>query len=711
MVRAPAPIAALAALLLTPPAVAQPDGDLPATLRAVVDGSPLASARTGIFVAPVETGEEVYAKDPDTLLNPASNVKLVTTAAALTRLGPEFRFSTEFFSDEPVARGGVRTLYVRGAGDPSLVTERLFAIAGDLYHLGLRKVGELVLDDGYFDVEGAGPGFDQEDGDHAYLAPASALSLNFNAVEVHLIPGDRTGQPARVELEPASDYFAVENRTVTAPATGRARLVVSTLPKGDRERVVVEGRIPLQARPRIVYRRVDDPALYFGHTLSALLELRGVRIGRVRSGRVPEGAHLLSVSESEPLSEIVRHLNKTSNNFTAEQLLKTLGAEVGGRPGSWAKGIAAVEEVLAEMGIPRGSYVMRNGSGLNDTNRFSARQLVTVLRTMWARFPLQPEYLVSLPVAARDGTIRFRMEGTPAAGRLRAKTGSLDGVVALSGYAEDAAGRVLAFAVLVNDSLGREGVLRAVDELGAVLAGSGGPATGTAALAANAAPSRPASGDPPRDLSERLRTFYALGRAQDARNEQLLRSALRGEVDPAVRLALAECAYLSDPDGASARRAFLEALAVDPQAPGRLWQLVADEGPVVSSLADLAGEGDPEALRQLLELAGEPLPEEGLAAAVEDGLAGAAASAPEELLSALHSAPPGLKDAATARLISGLSRSEEKDHPFPAALRAAAERGGALAETARHLSELLKAAGPPTGASLPRAALPAQAGP
>ena len=178
MVRATAPIAVLAALLLTPPAVAQPDGDLPATLRRVVDGSPLASARTGIFVAPVETGEEVYAKDPDTLLNPASNVKLVTTAAALTRFGPEFRFSTEFLSDEPVARGGVRTLYVRGGGDPSLVTERLFAIAGDLYHLGLRKVGELVLDDGYFDVEGAGPGYDQEDGDHAYLAPASCSLIS-----------------------------------------------------------------------------------------------------------------------------------------------------------------------------------------------------------------------------------------------------------------------------------------------------------------------------------------------------------------------------------------------------------------------------------------------------------------------------------------------------------------------------------------------------
>jgi len=712
MLRRPTPIAALAALLFTPPLVlAQPDRDLPAALRAVVDDSPLASARTGIFVAKVENGEPVYARDPDVLLNPASNVKLVTTAAALARLGPEFRFSTEFFADQPTAGGEVPILYVRGGGDPSLVTERLWAIAGDLYHLGLRRVGEMVLDDGYFDGDGAGPGYDQEDGDRAYLAPASALSLNFNAVEVHLRPGDRAGQPARVELEPPSDFFSVENRTVTAPSTGRARAVVSTAPRGEKERVIVEGPIPLGARPRVVFRRVDDPVLYLGHTLSALLELRGVRTGRVHSGRVPDGARLLTVSQSEPLSEIVRRLNKTSNNFTAEQLLKTLGAEVKGRPGSWAKGIQAVEEVLSEMGVPRGSYVMRNGSGLNDTNRFSARQLVTVLRTMWARFSLQPEYLVSLPVAGRDGTIRWRMEGTPAAGRLRAKTGTLDGVAALSGYVQDAAGKVLAFAVLVNDSPGRAGVLRAVDAVGAMLAASGGPLPGTAALEASAAGVRPASGDVSLDLAQRLRTYYTLGRASDERNEPLLRSTLRGEADPTVRLALAECAYLSDPDGDSARRTFLEALAADPQAPARLWQLVSGEEPVVSSLADLAGEGDLEALRPLVDLAGQPLLDERLAAALEGGLAGVAESAPEELVTALGSAAPDVADAATARLLAGLLRSEEKDHPFPAALRAMAERGDAQARTARHLSELLDAAGRAAEVGPPRAPLPSHRGP
>ncbi len=386
----------------------------------------------------------------------------------------------------------------------------------------------------------------------------------------------------------------------------------------------------------------------------------------------------------------MRRLNKTSNNFTAEQLLKALGAEVKGPPGSWPKGVLAAEEFLADLGLPPGSYVMRNGSGMNDANRFSARQLVTLLRAMWARFPLQPEFVVSLPVAARDGTIRWRMEGTAAAGRLRAKTGSLDGVATLSGYVQDAGGRVLAFSVLVNDSPGRPGVLRAVDGLGAALAASGGPAPGSAAASAASA-SPPSVATPSGDAGERVRTYYTLGRQADARNLPFLRGALRAEADPTVRLALGECVYLSDPDGDSARRAFLEVVGTEARALEQLWTLVPGrrDSPVVSSLSDLAAEAEPEALRRLVQLAGGPLAEDDLATAVADGLAAAAAGAPEELVAALRAAPPGVRDAAAARLMDGLGQCEEKDHPFPAALRTMAAREDEGSEYARSLLSLL----------------------
>lgn len=664
--------------------------ELDAALRAIVDETPLAGARAGILVADAASGKVLYAKDADVLLNPASNVKLFTSAAALARLGPEYRFSTEFLVDAGGSTGRtVKTLYVRGKGDPSIVTERLWGIAGELRHLGIDRIGEVVVDDSFFDAERTGPGFDQEGGDRAYLAPAGALSLNFNTITVHVGPGDRKALRGKIELEPACEHLEIENRTTTVAAKARRRVTVSSVLANGRQRIVVEGRLPLGSRPQAAWRKIDEPALYFGSALERLLELRGVKVGKVRAGAVPPGARLVYVSQSEALAEIVRKLNKTSNNFIAEQLLKTLGAEVKGAPGSWPNGVAAVEDFLATAGIPRGAYVMKNGSGLNDTNRFSARQVVALLRHMYARFPLQAEYLASLPVAGRDGTIRWRMEGTEAAGRLRAKTGTLENVTSLSGYVETAGHQTLAFAILVNDYPGRHApVVRAVDALGSAIAASGGPPAGLgAAVALAKEPGPGASAATPAAIAQAVKTYYALGRAGDLRNVTFLRTALRNETDPALRLAIGECIYLSDAESDGARRSFLEALSPDPRVIGRLWAAAAgaSPAPVLSSLGDLAAEGAPDALAKLIELAPASALDGGLAAAIADALAGVAASAPEELVQALRAAPTATVDAALGALGSGLARSDEPDHPFPAALRAMAARPDDLGPFARGL--------------------------
>ena len=701
--------AALAAVVLlssSSPAPARaadaPSGarDLDAALRAIVEGGPLVGARAGILVEDVETGQVLYQRDPDVLLNPASNQKLVTTAAALARLGPEYRFATEFYVDAASkGQASVRALHVKGKGDPSLVTERLWGITGDLFHLGLRRIGDVVVDESFFDGEREGPGFDQEAGDKSYLAPASAASLNWNTIAVHVAPGERKGARARVEVEPASDYVSIENRTTTVAARASRRLVISSVRMGDgRQRILVDGRVPLGSRPQAVWRKIDDPALYLGHTIRKLLQLRGVAVtGRVRVGEVPPGAKLVHVAESDSLAEIVWRLNKTSSNFVAEQLLKTMGAEVKGAPGSWAKGVAAAEEFLAEVGVPRGAYVMKNGSGLNDTNRFSARQLVTLLRAMWARFPLQAEYVSSLPVAGRDGTIRWRMEGTEAVGRLRAKTGTLENVTSLSGYVETAAHRTLAFAVLVNDYPGRAHAgVRSVDARGAALAASGGSpaALGAAVALSKGPPAAATTAAAPADLAASIRTYYALGRAQDERNLQLLRSALRTETDPALRLAVAECVYLSDPEGETSRRTFLEAIPADPKVVARLWAAGAaeDPPPLLPSLGDLAAEGGAEAVVKLVEVTQASALDGRLAGAIADVVANVAASAPEELVSALRAAPAAVQESAIGALGAGLARSEEPDHPFPAALRAIGERNDDQGAFARALEPRVAAA-------------------
>lgn len=692
--------AATLAVALSPPATAQPPSqrELEAALRSIVEGSAVAGARAGVLVADVVTGDVLYARDADVLLNPASNVKLVTSAAALARLGPGYRFATELLVDAPSAGAdAVRTLYVRGHGDPTLVTERLWVIAGELAHLGIRRVGDVVLDDGWFDGERNGPGYDQEEGDRSYLAPTGALSLNWNTVAVYVAPGARRGQKGRVELEPHSAFFELVNRTKTVGPKGRRHVTVESSLVNGKQRIVVSGPIPARSRVQAVWRKIDDPPRYFGHSLVKLLELRGVKVtGAIRAGTVPPGAKLVHVAESDTLAEIVRRLNKTSNNFVAEQLLKTLGAEAKGAPGSWGKGVEAAGEFLAAIGLPRGAYVMKNGSGLNDTNRFSARQLVTLLRAMWSRFPLQAEYVTSLPVAGRDGTTRWRMDGTAADGHLRAKTGTLENVTSLSGYVETAGKRTLAFAIIVNDYPGRHaGVVRAVDALGTAIAASGGTREGLdAAVALANAPAAAVPAAAPADLAVTVRTYYGLGRTADPRNVSFLRTALRAETDPALRLAVAECVYLSEPDGETARRAFLDAVTADPQALGRLWAAAGadDPAPVLSSLGDLAAEGEADALARLLELTPAAGGDGRLGAALAEVVAAVAASAPEELVGALRLAPPAVQEAAIGVLARGLARAEEGERPLRESLRILGEKPGDAGAFARTIAPRLEAA-------------------
>ena len=204
-------------------------------------------------VESLDDGQVIYSRNPDELLNPASNTKLVTAAAGLLRLGPEYRFNTDYLSDKPLINGRLGTLYVKGRADPSVTTERLDTLVGDLWHRGVRNVGDIVLDDSFFDREEFGAGWEQESSDKAWAAGVGALSLNHNAVAIYITSGDRTGARARVEVEPdAHDYFVVDNRVVTVRANGRRKLRPRTIPEGERTRILVEGRIPL---PRETVRK------------------------------------------------------------------------------------------------------------------------------------------------------------------------------------------------------------------------------------------------------------------------------------------------------------------------------------------------------------------------------------------------------------------------------------------------------------------------
>jgi len=662
----------------------QSDRDaLKKAIEQLLSQPPLSNARVAFQVESLDDGQVIYSRNPDELLNPASNTKLVTAATGLLRLGPEYRFSTDYLSDRPMQRGRIGTLYVKGRGDPSVTAERLEGLVADLWHRGVRSVGDIVLDDSFFDREEFGPGWEQETSDKAWAAGVGALSLNHNAVAIYITPGDRTGARARVEVEPdARDYFIVDNRVVTVRANGRRKLRPHTASEGERTRIVVDGRLPLRAESVVMYRRVGDPAFYYGQTLRALLRKRGIKVtGRVKRGTAPQTASLIQSYESPELGEIIRDMNKVSSNFIAEMVVKTLGAELKGTPGSWAKGLEVAEDLLAELGIPRGTYVLKNGSGLNDTNRFTARQIATLLQAVWKRFPVASEFVSSLGIAARDGTMRMRMEGTDAAGRLRAKTGTLERVTALSGYVQSLGGERFVFSVLVNDWAGKSApVISSIDRLGGLLAALGAPEGGVreAALAAVSTSPQDAA---PAELKARVATYSGLAAAADKKNLPFLRSALRTERDPLLRIVLADAVYRSDPDQGGGP--LLEAMPPSPDLFLRLRSVGKELGlpiPAVSSLLDLAVDGSAEALARLFAIA--PLArgqerDEQLAAMLSDGLLEVGDASPDEMLSALRVAPASQAQATIELVSTGLEQAgtDLSKYPLAERLRRSAPEG------------------------------------
>ncbi len=482
MSRALPPVLAwLAVALATPQAVAQPPAARPPPqapadpaarrdwLRGELDAlwaaPPLASAKVSLLVAEADTGKPLYAHDEKTGLNAASNVKLVTSAAALALLGPEYRWKTALYGamrapgqtgGRSVGAGGelAGDLFLKGTGDPTLSTQDLAVLASDLAALGVRRVrGGLVVDASTFDAVTVGPGFDQKNESAYFRAPSSAVSLNGNVVSVTIMPAAVPGAPARVVIEPASPYFVLGGRVTTAK-DGPAAPAVETEDAGTGQtRITLSGRVRVGSEPRVLLRRVVHPELFAGHTLRLLLQKRGITIDKpLRVEAVPtEGFRPLATHDSPALAVVAHELNKRSSNFAAEQVVRTMGAELQGRPGTWDKGIEAVAGWLDSIGIKRGSYKMTNGSGLYDSNRFSAEQIVTVIRAAMRDFRIAGEYLASLAVAGADGTLAQRMGGTLAERYVRGKTGTLATASCLSGVVGAPGVKPLVFSILVNN--------------------------------------------------------------------------------------------------------------------------------------------------------------------------------------------------------------------------------------------------------------------
>ncbi|MBK6688037.1 MAG: D-alanyl-D-alanine carboxypeptidase/D-alanyl-D-alanine-endopeptidase [Deltaproteobacteria bacterium] len=462
------------------PAIEHLQGELREILRA----PELDQAFAGVSIVSLKDGRTLFAHNDAKLFNPASNQKLLTTGAALWYLGPNYRFRTEMRRD-PVVKNGILegNLYVKGYGDPTLTSEELFGLVNDVAQRGFKTVkGDLIVDASFFDDNVEGPGWDQEDSDQAYAAPIGPLSANFGTFSIRMLPGERVGDPVQVLVWPPVTNIEITSSATTLGSGTLARAWVGTsrLP-GDRIRVTIRGALSIDdAEGQVVRRPVANPSQYTGELIKEMLVMRGVDVkGKVKLAPMPKKNTIhVATHFSRPLSEIVSTLNKFSNNVMAEQILKTLGAEVGNTQGSWESGNKVIHDFLVEIGVPEGTFVLANGSGLNDTNRVTPSLLTKILQAMWERVELRPEFVSSLAVAGSSGTIGGRFENSPAVLRLRAKTGSLIGVSALSGYVNTQDDDTVVFSVMMNDYPGRARAMwRIQDRIGIALARYRGPDT------------------------------------------------------------------------------------------------------------------------------------------------------------------------------------------------------------------------------------------
>lgn len=466
---------------------------LDARIQELLSNPDVARGFWGIEVVSLAGGQTLYSRNADKLFIPASNTKLFITAATWALVGPDYRFHTTVESSAMLDKYGRLNgdLVLVGRGDPNLSgrtlpynlrTERkppylkaLEGLADQVVQSGVRYIdGDVVADDSYYAFERYGEGWAQDDLTWEYGAPVSALTLNDNVLFLTVMPGDRAGEKAFVTLDPFPDYYRLDNRILTTPAgSGPRRFAVNRQPGSDQ--LSLWGSIPADDKGVTESVAMEDPADFAAQLFRRMLERRGVTIyGRARArhsdlagfstisvtarasagGGVPSTTSgpqtmVLASYDSQPLAEDLRVINKVSQNLHAELALRLLGKERGSG-GTIEGGLDVVRTFLAGVGIQPQEYAFYDGSGLSRQNLVTPHAVVELLRYA-AEQPWFEGYRGSLPVAGVDGSLADRFKGTPAAGNLAGKTGSLGHVNVLSGYATTARGERVAFSVMTNN--------------------------------------------------------------------------------------------------------------------------------------------------------------------------------------------------------------------------------------------------------------------
>jgi D-alanyl-D-alanine carboxypeptidase/D-alanyl-D-alanine-endopeptidase (penicillin-binding protein 4) len=443
--------AALAAGL--PRAHAQADA-LPAPVARALAQAEIPESATAFYVHEIGAERPLLAARAGQPMNPASSIKLVTTYAALELLGPAFHWVTDAYADGVLSDGVLEgDLVLKGRGDPKLTLESFWLLLRSLRARGLREIrGDLVLDRTYFAESAHDPARFDEKPTRPYNTGPDALLVNFKAVRLTFVP-DSDKRVVRIVAEPALPQVQVVNRLrlVNGPCGDWVnRLTVDAQGGSAATRLTFSGRFAASCGERARNYSVLPHAHYvLGLFRELWRELGGTFRGTVRDGAVGADARPLGSVESPALAQVVRDMNKFSNNVMARQLYLTLGAEGAGEPATHEKADRVIREWLAGKGLSFPEMVLENGSGLSRVERISAQNLGQLLLSSF-RSSVMPEFMASLPLAAVDGTMKKRLADAEVAGQAHIKTGSLTGVRSIAGYLLDAQGRRWVVVSIVN---------------------------------------------------------------------------------------------------------------------------------------------------------------------------------------------------------------------------------------------------------------------
>lgn len=427
---------------------------LPEPVARALAQAGIPESAAAFYVHEIGAERPLLAAGAERALNPASSIKLLTTYAGLELLGPAYGWTTEAYAAGPLKDGVLAgDLVLKGRGDPKLTLENFWLLLRSLRGRGLREIrGDLVLDRGYFPVEDFDPSRFDDQPTRPYNTGPDALLVNFKAVRLQFIP-DTDTHSVRIVAEPALPQVQiVNNLSLDNASCGDwvTKLKLDAQGGSTAARLAFNGTYATSCGERVRNYSVLGHAQYVLALFRELWrELGGTFGGTVRDGAAGTDARLITAVQSPALSEIVRDINKFSNNVMARQLFLTLGAMGAGAPASADKTGRVIRQWLAAKRLSFPELVLENGSGLSRVERISAVSLGQLLLAAF-RSPVMPELMASLPVAAVDGTMKKRLSGADVAGQAHIKTGSLSGVRSIAGFVLDSQGRRVVVVFLVN---------------------------------------------------------------------------------------------------------------------------------------------------------------------------------------------------------------------------------------------------------------------